>query len=371
MSLVEPAWSKALRGAIGALARHRGRRNVPGLALVLSFLLLSIFPLLHRTPLATLRTLTDHLRHPHVVRVALERGFAVYTEPFGVVREGIAYPYPSEDWLDVAYVYPPGALLVYLPATLLGMTGALSHQNYAIAIVLYLLALAHVSIWRVARVAPPVITLLAWLALMQQALNGEFDVVWIGAAAVAFERLRDERPESAMRWICVAALFHFRAFALAPAGAYALSRAVAARGWPWRTLALVTLTGATCGAAFIAMAPFTRADLQPIMTRPTGEDFIGVIAVTATAAVLMWRLAGPWTAAAIILVGAFSVTDVPHWWHATVMLPIPLGIGVLGRPRHMVAAVLLGIAWYVPVQIFAWHSNPLWLFRDIFFYLRG
>lgn len=363
--------SVLLRASSGDAAGCGRQRRAVGVALALSFLLFSVFPLLRLTSLGTLRGLTDHIRHPHVARVAIERGLAVYTAPFGVAREGIAYPYPADHWLDAAYAYPPGALLVYLPAALLGMTGALSYQGYSIAIVLYLLALAHLSIWRVALVAPPVVTLLAWLTLVQQALNGQYDVVWIGAAAVAFERLRDERPESALGWVCVAGLLHFRAVTLAPAGVYALRSGIVARGWPWRSLGLVALTSAICGATFIAMAPYATTDLRPLLTEPASAGLVAAIAFSAIAALLALRVAEPWTAAAIVLVGVLSVTDVPHWWHATLMLPVLLGIGILGRPRRPVAAIVLGLVWYVTMQRVAWHSYPLWLFRDITGYLRG
>ncbi|RKH61982.1 hypothetical protein, partial [Corallococcus llansteffanensis] len=287
----------------GFFARHATARW--RVLTLLSLALLSAIPLSGVTSLGTLQPgYTDHVRHPYVVWVGLHRGIeALYTTSLGELREGISYRQPLDHWLDVPYVYPPGTLVLFLPLTLVGQWVPLSHQAFGQVCLLYLLLFAHVALYAVLRLLDGLpaggrwaVGSLCWLVLMRLALNGQYDGAWLVCGVLALGALAKERPVTALRWVALAALLHYRAFILAAVGVVALAQVVRGRPvreWPWATLLGVAAVGIVCVRTFLWMAPLaaqTDAATPSILGEPRTVAL--VLGLSVAAFVLAWRGAG-------------------------------------------------------------------------------
>lgn len=92
---------------------------------------------------------TDHYRHMRFAWESLSIGPRVYVTPmrdFAFIGEPLAY-----NWVNTEYLYPPGALLAFLPFALLTYGGVLPFTPVATGLVcLFALAAAHASVrlWR-------------------------------------------------------------------------------------------------------------------------------------------------------------------------------------------------------------------------------
>ncbi|RKH46844.1 hypothetical protein [Corallococcus sicarius] len=365
----------------GLFARHTASRW--RLLTLLSLVLLALVPLSGVTPHGTLQPgYTDHVRHPYVVWVGLHRGIeALYTASLGELREGIAYRQSLEQWLDVPYVYPPGTLVLFLPLALVGQWVPLSPQAFAQVCLLYLLVFAHGALYAVLRLLDGLpaggrwaVGGLCWLVLMRLALNGQYDGAWLVCGVLALGALAKERPVTALRWVALAALLHYRAFVLAAVGVVALAQVVRGkpvREWPWATLLGVAAVGVVCVRTFLWMAPLaaqTDAATPSILGEP------GTVAVVLGLSVAVFALAGRGAdglvAASVGLGTVLAFIDTRHWWHASALLLVPLAVGVT-RPARWPTAVRLGlVVWAAVLEMAVWHGSPLWLFRDLNRFLR-
>jgi len=355
----------------GRVARWR-------LLTVVSFLVTACLPLSGVTPLGDLSgRYTDHVRHPYVVWVTLHRGLgAVYTTPLGELIEGIDYPQATTEWLDVPFVYPPGALGLFLPMAVIGKWVPLSPKSFGQLCILYLLALSHLAFYTVLRTLDGLpaggrwaLGVLAWLVLMRLGLQGQYDAAWLTCGVLMLRRLVQGRPASALRWVGLAALLHYRAIILLAVGVVALVGAVRGRPvrrWPWATLFWVAAVGGVCAITFAAMAPLaarTEAATTSILGSP--GSVLGVLAASAVAAAIAWRGADGLVTASVGVGCVLAFVDTRHWWHAAMLLLVPLAVGVLRTPRWPTTVRLTLIAWMVILQVLVWHGNPLWLFRDL------
>jgi len=92
---------------------------------------------------------TDHYRHMRFAWESLSIGLRVYVTPmrdFAFIGEPLAY-----NWVNTEYLYPPGALLAFLPFALLTYGGVLPFTPVATGLVcLFALAAAYASVrlWR-------------------------------------------------------------------------------------------------------------------------------------------------------------------------------------------------------------------------------
>jgi hypothetical protein len=350
---------------------------------VVSFLVTACLPLSGVTPRGDLNgNYTDHVRHPYVAWVALHRGlWAVYTTPLGELTGGIDYPQATTDWLDVPLVYPPGSLVLFLPVSVIGKWVPLSPKAFGQLCILYLLALSHLAFYTVLRTLDGLpaggrwaVGVLAWLVLMRLGLQGQYDAAWLACGVLMLRRLAEGRPASALRWVGLAALLHYRAVILVAVGVVALVGAVRhrpVRGWPWATLLWVASVGAVCGVTFAAMAPLasrTEAATPSILGSPS--TVLGVLAASALAAAIAWRGADGLVAASVGVGCVLAFVDTRHWWHAAMLLLVPMAVGVLRVPRWPTTARLTLITWMVMLQTLVWHGNPLWLFRDLGRFVR-
>ncbi|NNB85880.1 hypothetical protein [Corallococcus exiguus] len=365
----------------GILVRHPALRW--GLLALLSLLVLCAVPLSGVTSRGTLKEgYTDHVRHPYVVWVGLHSGLqALYTAPLGELREGVPYRQAIDQWLEVPYVYPPGALVLFLPLALVGEWVPMSPQAFGQVCLLYLLAFAHVALYAALRLLDGLpsggrwaVGGLCWLVLMRLALYGQYDGAWLVCGVLALAALAKDRPVVALRWLALAALLHYRALILVAVGVVALWRVVhgrPVRQWPWGTLLGVAAAGALCVRTFLWMAPLaaqTDAATPSILGEP--GTLALVMGLSAAVLALSWRGSDGLVTASVGLGVLLAVIDTRHWWHASALLLVPLCVGVLRAPRWPTAVRLGLVVWAGVLEMAVWYGNPLWLFRDLNRFLR-
>ena len=127
-------------------------------ALALTSLVLSLWvPLTTNSPEGDLGGYTDHRRHVAVVQLALRHGVDVYLRPFGALLTETPVVHAQRDWVDIGYVYPPGALLVFAPLVPLARAG-LPDSVFVRLCLAWVLLLTHLAIyacWSALAKSPP------------------------------------------------------------------------------------------------------------------------------------------------------------------------------------------------------------------------
>jgi hypothetical protein len=363
-------------------ALGRPRSQMPLLAL--SFVLTSVFPLWGKTPFADLSNkYTDHVRQTYATWVFLYRGLAMYWLPLGEAAAGIDYPQAIDQWLQVPYVYPPGAFAVFLPLACLGEWVPMSQHSFAQVGILYLLLLSHGALYVMLRTLAfqPAggrrwVAVVAWLVLMRLGLNGQYDGVWLACGALAALRMGQGRPADALSWIALSALLHYRAILLAPLGFVALLEVVRGtpwRRWPWASFLFVAGVGGVCLWTFARMTPGAidgGAATPSLLSDPWSVRVGLILLITLVAAAVALRGADALVASLVLLGGALAFIDTHHWWHAAMLLLVPLGVGALRAPRWPTLTRVTLVLWLSLLQHLAWGGNPLWLFGDATRYVR-
>jgi hypothetical protein len=318
---------------------------------------------------------TDHLHHVYGVWLFWKHGMAVFTTPLGQLSaEGFAHSLQA--WGEVPWMYPPGALVLFAPMTLIAQLTSLTTPQVIKATMLYVLFWSHVGFYLFARACeacPPGQRLLlrsfGWLMLTHLAVEGFYDPLWIGTGAAIVACARRGAHGRAMWWFALSATLHFRAVAFAPAAAYALFRLLRARPlrtWPFGALSFTALSCLGTVACFVLMYPSSQAhrDKYPPMSEiEYWPLFWIVVALTLLAiAHLAWRRA--WVGAATIAsVALIAITDFRgylfFWHHAPTVLaaPIAAGLGV-SEPTAQVtraSALLYGLA----LAKLVWLDSPM------------
>ncbi len=348
------------------------------LALVaVSLGLTSLVPLTNQSPYGDLSAgYTDHLHHAHLTWVFLHRGLDAYRLPLEQSSRGVSYPHETGAWPHMAANYPPGVFAVFLPTALLGRYVPMSMETFGRVGVLWMLVLAHLAllgIFLLLAEEPPggraVVGMIAWVYLVRLALQGFYDVTFIGAGAMAMLALHRRRPGAALLWLSLAGFLHFRAVALVPVGVVALWQASRApRGErPWGAVAVTAATGVVVVGTFLLQWPVTKAYLDTL--HPSlgviagGARFWAVVVASAAAAAASWWYGGPLVAGLVAAALGLALTDVYDWWHGAVLLFAPLAVGVQGaRAASTARAVLVG--WLLLMQPLGFDQTPSDLFLD-------
>ncbi len=348
------------------------------LALVaVSLGLTSLVPLTNRSPYGDLSAgYTDHLHHAHLTWVFLHRGLEAYRLPLERSSRGVSYPHETGAWPHMPANYPPGVFAVFLPTALLGRYVPMSMETFGRVGVLWMLVLAHLSllgIFLLLAEEPPggraVVGMIAWVYLVRLALQGFYDVTFIGAGAMAMLALHRRRTGAALLWLSLAGFLHFRAVALVPVGVVALWQGLRApRGErPWGAIAVTAATGVVVVGTFLLQWPVTKAYLDTL--HPSlgviagGARFWAVVVASAAAAAASWWYGGPLVAGLVAAALGLALTDVYDWWHGAVLLFAPLAVGVQGaRAASTARAVLVG--WLLLMQPLGFDQTPSDLFLD-------
>jgi hypothetical protein len=357
---------------------------------LLFFVALAWVPIFHRSNWGDLASwYTDHLHHPFATWVAFFRGLEIYTRPFREIRNGTGWPYYTEAWGAMpGMVYPPGALLLFLPLTLVGrLTGAagLSLRGFGAISVLYMLALAawalHQAIQamkvlpRGSRVATLGVT---FLILMQMGLDGFFDSAFLGAGFAAIRAWRRNKPEVAILWLAVSAFLHFRAVVFAPLAAVALLQCWRERS---RIRFFVPKMAVSAGAVLLSLASFVlmypatevmRLSLPRVVSKGNVMGVVTVVSL-ALAWVLSWRRQWLALAAQAIVVAMIFVELQPAWWHGAIVLAVPYFIGALREESfrgELALARGAALLWALAIHPVVWGDHPGMVFVEFAKLLR-
>jgi hypothetical protein len=367
--------------AAAATAGPAAWRSRAGLALLaVSLVACALAPLTSSSPFADLSgCYTDHLRHAHLTWLFLHEGMDIYRLPYAKVAALVPWPHPIGNmWGAVPYAYPPGALAFFLPYALVGHLVPMSTADFARVGVLYILVWSHLALWAVGRALGPrpgplgwAALAVAWLMFVRCALQGFYDPAWVFFAALAVERLRKGRAESALVWCALAALMSYRAMVLAPLalGAVWLSvRGRPAREWPWGRLALLAGVGVVCLLLFVPVLRAERSFRQelPLWGRG-GQPYHLVLGATLVAAGLAaWRR-DVWLTGSVLVSALLALVDTRQWWHAVVLLVPVVAVGAARQVspggRALVQAAML--AWLLVLHRNAWGGPPSRLFNEV------
>ena len=107
----------------------RGRAPLQ-LGVVLSFAACSAVLLCRAPSTGALHHYTDPLRQPVCTLLALEFGLDVYRVPYSELLARSQVRRRIDQWPAARYVYPPGALVAFLPPALLGQWTDLPDSFY-------------------------------------------------------------------------------------------------------------------------------------------------------------------------------------------------------------------------------------------------
>jgi hypothetical protein len=360
------------------------RWGTPAVVAVTSFVVTAWIPILNDSPYADISGwYTDHLHHSFATWVFLKRGLAVYTHPLGALPAGTGWPFPREDWGNMPMAYPPGVFAVFSPLVVLAKILPLSEHGFAVLSVLYVLLLTHLALFSVLRAledsprgSRAAVAVFVWMVFVQLGLEGFYDAAFIGCGARAVSRLRAKDGESALWWLGVAALLHFRAIVFLPLALYTLAAVLRGKPratWPWATLAWVAAAAAVSVATFLLMYPATagfRASHHRVLF--DGGVRVGlVVALGAVALAVAFRAADGWVAATVaVCLGLAAVEVQDYWWHAAVLFVPPLLVGVAREARHASVARAILLGWACSTMPLVWRDSATQLFPELVKYFR-
>jgi hypothetical protein len=347
------------------------------IAVAVSFLLCATVPLFSRVPRAVLGNYTDHLRQPSLAYLAATRGLDVYRIRYGDLAAGCNYRQKILEWPQVKYIYPPGALALFMPLAAVGQWIPMRAETFHRVCSLYVLALTQLAFWpvllRLRRLgtvwrAPAVV--LAWIAFARAGLSGQYEPVWLGAAALFLAALEGRRHGAAFGWLAAAVLLHYRAVVLVPFGiaaAIQIARTSPPARWPW-LWGLAALASGTIALLCFRMATGSiemyRSE-PPLLADPAGGLFLGMLLAGALGTLATALVSRDFALAACVLgISGISLLDSQHWWHASVVFAPLLArdaVRVWERPALTVAALT---SWAFAAQ-YAWHARPHTLFAQL------
>jgi hypothetical protein len=352
---------------------------IPALVSIASFLGLAWIPIFHDSPYGDLSGwYTDHLHHSFATWVFLRRGLRVYTEHFATISAGAGWPFPTEDWGNMPMAYPPGVFALFLPLSLAGKLLPLSAHQFAAASVLYVLALTHLALFAVfaaLRSLPAgsraAVAVFVWMVFVHLGLEGLYDATFIGCGAWAVVRLLAKDPASALRWLGLAVVLHFRAVVFLPLILYSLLdllKTKARAPWTWESLLFLGGACLLSVGSFLLLYPATaefRAAHHLVLFNGAARATM-VLAASALAIAVALVAADVWVAATVgVCLALACVERQPYWWHAAVLLVPPLLVGVARAPRQasLARAVLLG--WACCLTPLVWRDSIAEVFPEL------
>jgi hypothetical protein len=375
-STVDPSLPLGNSSSAPDLATTKRRIALVALA---SFLVTMWLPICSASRFADLSNwYNDHLHHAYAVWVFGERGFDVYRMGFAEAARGVHYAHPViGGWGENPMVYPPGIFAVFAPVAWLGSVLSLSLQQFGAVSLVWLLSLAHVSLyafWSGLASAPrgtrALLGVVIWLMFLRMALNGFYDVVWLGFAAMMAQSAAKERHGEALLWCGAAAFTHYRAAVLLPLLLWVLLRALRDKplgAWPWKPLSATLLLGLVALYTFVLMYPHSSvaaASAPPLqqlfVTQLTPWLVLGAVLAASGCA---FRTGGWVPASTVAIVGGIALLELPtyrtFWWHACIGLAVPLLANVPQATRSNGASRLrqLGLLLHMVLEALVFNDR--------------
>ena len=294
---------------------------------------------------------TDHLRHMGEALILTDQGLAVYRRPYGeLIGAAGLDPIHSGLFAERTAPYPPLGILAHWPWATLERAGTLSPSaaHRGVVWMWTLVALAGCAI---------VIRLCAQLPLVPQVwavglavpllvgigVNGFLDAGYLLAGSLACLAFQKQQRGLALGFLALAAALHFRAAVFAPLGAVVLWELRTAR----KTLGPIALAAACVIPTLIAAVALagtldTIPPHNPVHFTHLKLPLALFTAISAAAAIFLWRTGERLAAVTVIAAFALAVMERSHgWWHA----------GVLLAPGMVLATRTWSVGWHWPVVV--------------------
>ena len=288
---------------------------------------------------------TDHLRHMAESQALVERGFAIYRQPYGEAARGL-FPCPEHEGLfpDRTAPYPPLGLLLHWPLGWLERAGYLApttaHRLMTFQWLLVALAAGVLGLvllrphgrWALAGGA-----LLLLPGLVGSGANGFYDVAYVLVGTAALLALREQRPATAVVLLGLGAAVHFRALVFAPVGLWALLaawRAGRSRALASGAVAVgLVLTAAASAAALSGTLETIPADnpvhFSHLLRGKSSPPAFILLALGVAGYLLRHRYV--WSALCVLAGAMVALMDRSHgYWH---VLPLVVPALVLAAER--------------------------------------
>jgi hypothetical protein len=355
--------------------RDRLERFAP-LLLLASFAVTSAFVLRSHYEGATVDAgYSDSMRMVYSSHLFLHHGVDVFRVPLGELSARDPSPRAHAVWPQQPLIYPPGALLVYLPLGFAEYDLEWPERSVHRATVIWLLAIGHLCLfvfWRELRRQGGELVLLvaalSWMTVLQFSANGFYDPIYMALAALGVSAWKDGRPSRSLLYLGAAAFFHYRAFFFFPLALHDLYRIVRERNLgrrAWAEIGAGFALGALGGTTFLLSASSLddTAAVNPVLDESFGTGGILVVAaVTAAAAIFFFRVRERLTAvhlAWIVAVDSFLPFARP--WHTLGLYPLFLMPGRGEKKREVLLLWMLAVA----AVAFRYFPNLRWLARGV------
>ncbi|MDB4942527.1 MAG: hypothetical protein JWP97_2061 [Labilithrix sp.] len=305
---------------------------------------------------------TDHYRHLRYAWESLRIGPAIYvTDMTGMPVLGDA---PAYTWTNTAYLYPPGALLFFMPLAQLAYRG-LVPLDAAATLLVFVFGVAAVwsslRIWRFGKedsqsTEGTILWGLYAVCCLAHALgwglHGQYDALVVAVLVLAATARTVERR---LLFLAVAFFFKFQALLVLPFFARDLLGLVGLRGRrvlrePQVAVAgfltLVTLVIAGYLGAIGALSPHRQSPLRIHDLFGHDRTTLGALGFTVAFSVLAsshrrWQAAGT----ALWVFGTFAKLTLLQGWYVVYLYPTALFVERRSRP--WVVAWVLGFVYLI------------------------
>lgn len=150
---------------------------------------------------------TDHLRQVFMVGVASQSGMKIYGHTLKELAPNVFTSYRCYSWCHVPYVYPPGALFVFLVPYVITEIYPLSEQWVGKVCNLNLLVITGLCLYLILKIIPmktrlnQALFLSLWLFGFFCAVNGFYELVWLTPAILGLHYQKNSHLD---RYYCLA-----------------------------------------------------------------------------------------------------------------------------------------------------------------------
>jgi hypothetical protein len=344
------------------------------LLLLASFALSSSFVLQSPYEGATLDAgYSDSMRMVYSTHLFLRYGTDVFRVPLGELSDRDPSPRGHVVWPQQPFIYPPGALLVFLPWAYAEYDREWPEGAVHRATILWLVAIGHVCLFVFIRELRRqggelnlLVGVLSFMTVLQFSANGFYDPIYMALAALGVSASKDDRHSRSLLWLGAAAFFHYRAFFFFPLALKELTSLLRARN---RSRGAVLDVGGGLALAALGGLTFLQsasslddtAAINPVLDESFGTGGVVVVVAATVAAGLYFLRVGERTTAVLLawIVAVDSFLPFARPWHTLGLYPLFLLPREGGRKREVLLVWMLVVA----AVAFRYFPNLRWLAR--------